>query len=307
MNIKKILAFIITIYCLVSASAYAFPDVDESTSQGKAIVRMQKEGYIQGFEDGNFRPGATLTRAEFVTIVNKIYGFTVETENIFSDINTGDWFYNAVLCGVQAGYIQGHDDLTFRPDDKVTREQVCVMMNRILNVERIPYSQSITDEVSDWARDSVEKLISNRFFILEEGGKFRATQPITRGEVCEALEKCIVDVSIDIEPIDLESIARDELEKKLTGIINDMETKVIPLYTYDVNNEIANRVLNSMKNYLKDPEYDYISDAKATYEIYRHSGKASREFKNLIYENMNVDDIAIMFDFFYTPEIDSLN
>lgn len=289
---------------MLSCSAFAFSDVDGASEAGKAITKMQNCGYIQGFGDGSFRPNGTLTRAEFVTIVNKMYGYTLDMENIFSDVKVGDWFYKDVLIAVQAGYIKGHDDGTFRPDDEITREQVCVMMNRILNVELIPFGTPITDEVSGWARESVEKLVSNRFFLLESGGKFRALQPITRGETCVALEKCIIDVPVKFESINLEEMIREELEKKLNNIIYIMENQIIPSYTYEVNNEIAGMILNSIKKYLNNPEYDYIPDAQATYEVYRKSGKASREFKDLIYKNMNIDEIVILFDFFYTPEID---
>ncbi len=297
---------LVTILSLLCTNVLAFSDVDIATEEGKAITKMQNCGYIQGYGDDTFRPNGTLTRAEFVTIVNKMYGYTLDIENIFSDIKSDDWFYKDVLIAVQAGYIKGHDDGTFRPNDKITREQVCVMMNRILNVGLIPYSQKITDPVSDWARDSVEKLVSNRFFILEDGGKFRALQPITRVETCVALEKCIIDVPVDIEPVDLDAMMHEELVPRLEKIITDMETKIIPQYTHEVNNTVANMILTSMKKYIENPEYDYIPDAKATYEIYRRSGVASREFKDLIYKNMYLDEIMILFDFFYTPEIDTI-
>lgn len=304
-KVLNIFTSVLIFISIISSCCYAFPDVDASSEEGMAITKMQNCGYIQGFDDGSFRPGGTLTRAEFVTIINKMYNYSVDMDNVFTDIKEGDWYYKTVLIGVQAGYIKGHDDKTFRPDDPVTREQVCVMLNRILNVAEIPYSQQITDTVSDWAKDSVKKLISNRLFILEEGGRFRATEPITRAEVCLALEKCIIDVPVNIEPIDLNAMAREEVEKKIKSIISDMEKKVIPNYTYEVNTEIAAKVIASMKNYLADPDYDYVPDAQAIYEIYRTSGPASHEFKNLIYKNMDIDDITILFDFFYTPEINN--
>ncbi len=300
---KKMVS-LLTIICVLCSGAYAFSDVDTSTEIGKAITKMQNCGYIQGFGDDTFRPNGTLTRAEFVTIVNKMYGYTVGMENIFTDIKAEDWYYKDVLVAVQAGYIKGHDDKTFRPNDAITREQVCVMMNRILNVELIPYSQKITDSVSDWARESVEKLISNRFFLLEEGGKFRALEPITRSETCVALEKCIIDVPVKIEPVNLNAMIREELLPKLEKIVSDMETKIVPNYTYDINREIADMILTSMKKYINDPDYDYLPDAKATYDVYKMSGAASVEFKDLIYKNLYLDEIMILFDFFYTPEID---
>ncbi|MBE7032062.1 MAG: S-layer homology domain-containing protein [Ruminococcaceae bacterium] len=304
--LRRVTSMCIILSLVASVSVFAFPDVDESSKIGKAIVKMQEAGYIRGFEDGTFRPDATLTRAEFVTIINKMYGFKVETENVFADVIPGEWYYKDVLCGVQAGYIKGHDDKTFRPNDTVTREQVCVMMNRILNVELIPYGKKITDTVSDWAKDSVEKLVSNRFFTLEEGGKFRALQPITRGETCEALEKCIVDVPIEIVPVDLENIVREELEERLSGMIEVMESTIIPGCTYEGTIDVAKRITESMKKYLEDENYDYMEDAKATYQVYKKLGYAKAgELKQLIFDNIETENISILFDFFYTPEIDS--
>ena len=304
-SLKRITAICISAVLVASNGVFAFPDVDETSKIGKAIVKMQQEGYIRGFDDGTFRPNATLTRAEFVTIINKMYGFKVAAENAFTDIKADEWYYTDVLCGVQAGYIKGHDDKTFRPNDTVTREQVCVMMNRILNVELIPYGKKITDEISDWARDSVEKLVSNRFFTIEEGGKFRALQPITRGETCEALEKCIVDVPIEIVPVDLENMVREELEERLTKMINIMETSIIPGCTYEGTIDVAKRVTESMKKYLADENYDYLEDAKATYQVYKGLGYVKAgELKQLIIDNVDSENIALLFDFFYTPDIE---
>ncbi len=305
-NIKKLLCIILIIICLFSAvTVNAFSDLDDNSETGKAVLAMRKKGYIQGFEDGTFRPGATLTRAEFVTIINKMYGYSVESENIFNDIVEADWFYHDVLAAVQAGYIKGMGDGRFAPNQPVTREQVCVMLNSILNVGETYFEPEITDEVSDWARESVEKLVANFLFTLEPGGKFRATMPITRGEACVALEKCIVEVDFDqIEPIDLESLAWEELERRLMEVIVCMEEKVIPSYTFDENVLVGNMIVDSMKKYIKNSEYDYVADGKATYEVYRHLGRERiTEFKSAIYDNMEVEEMAILFDFFYTPEI----
>lgn len=62
-----------------------------------------------------------------------------------------------------------------------------------------------------------------------------------------------------------------------------------------------------MEEYIKTPDYDYVSDAQATYEIYRKSGKAARELKDLIYQSIDIDELSILFDFFYTPDIDAVD
>ena len=303
-SVFKVFLIHILVLCLACTTVGAFSDVDVNTDEGKAIMKMQSYGYIQGVGDGRFLPQNTLTRAEFVTIINKMYDFKAYGDNIFKDIAETDWYYKDVLAAVQAGYIKGMGDGTFKPNQSVTREQVCVMLNGILKTERLPISVTINDEVSDWARESVECLVSNRLFILEDGGIFRATKPITRSEACVALEKCIIDKTIDIKPIDLESMAREELEKKLEEMIKIMETKIIPNCTYEKTIYVANAVNNSMKKYLKDSKYDYVSDAKATYEVYRTLSKIpADELRGLIYNNVKLEDISIMLEFFHAPEI----
>lgn len=305
-NKFRILVSFVLTFVLLLASVSAFNDIELNSDAGIAIMKMYDHGYIQGDGDGRFRPDDTLTRAEFVTIINRMYDYTVEAENIFTDISKDDWFYSSVLAGVHTGYIKGMDDGTFRPNNKVTREEVCVMLDRILKPELLPFRYEPADAVSEWARESVERLLSNHLFSLEDGGKFRATQPITRSEVCVALEKCIINTEIEIEPIDIESMAREELEKKLSSMIEIMEAKVIPACTYEKAREVAVRVTESMKKYVADKNYDYLEDAKTTYDIYRKSGDATKELKALIFENIETKDVAIMLEFFYTPEISNV-
>ncbi|MBQ9757731.1 MAG: S-layer homology domain-containing protein [Clostridia bacterium] len=302
----QVLSIFVLMILILSFSAGAFSDVDDSTDEGKAIAEMRQHGYIQGFEDGTFRPKATLTRAEFVTIINKMYGYFAKAENIFNDVGESDWFYGEVLAAVQAGYIKGMGDGRFAPNETVSREQVCVMLDSILKPTETYYKPAITDAVSDWARGSVERLVSNYLFVLEDGGKFRAIEPITRGEVCVALEKCIVDVDFEtvFEPIDLESMAQEELDKRLKTIVECMEKTVIPLYEDEDVIKVANMVVSSMKEYIKDSNFDYVSAAQETYSVYRlFNGPKASEFKNRIYENIETEDLVILFDFFYRPEM----
>ncbi len=311
MKLHRCLSCVVVLFtCILlgvtTVGAAGFPDVDFGTEEGKAISTMQQKGFINGFEDGTFRPNATLTRAEFVTIINKMYMFYVESENIFTDVTDNDWFRHDVLAGVHAGYIKGMGNGRFAPNEAVTREQVCVMLNSILKLGDMYNTPTISDAVSDWAKDSVLKMVSAYVFTLEDGGRFRATQPITRGEACMALEKCVVEVDFEqvFEPINLEDIAQEELARRLTEIIKCMEEVIIPQLTDEDTITIGNMIVASMKKYLDDPTYDYVPDANATYEIYRKLGPIrAGKFKKPIYENIEFENLAILFDFFYRPEM----
>ncbi|WP_270506128.1 S-layer homology domain-containing protein, partial [Paraclostridium sordellii] len=68
------------------------------------------------YEDNTFRPDKQITRAEFVKLVNKYFGFNDKGVSNFKDINKNNWYYNDVCIAIKAGYINGYEDNTFRPD-----------------------------------------------------------------------------------------------------------------------------------------------------------------------------------------------
>ena len=67
------------------------------------IVRAAELGWIKGFEDGSFRPDAYITRAQAMTMINRVLNRIPEENsdlrsgmNVWPDCNPGDWFYLAV-------------------------------------------------------------------------------------------------------------------------------------------------------------------------------------------------------------------
>ena len=54
--------------------------------------------YLKGYDDGTFKPDNKLTRAEFVTIINRIINLNTENENNhFNDLTSDHWAYNDIL------------------------------------------------------------------------------------------------------------------------------------------------------------------------------------------------------------------
>ncbi|MBR1442774.1 MAG: S-layer homology domain-containing protein [Firmicutes bacterium] len=175
------------------AEKTVFPDVTGDT-QRAAVMKMYENGYIAGYEDGSFKPDNEITRAELVRVINQVFGYERKDgseEKPFADINEKDWFYNDVMIAKDNSYIFGFPDDTFRPKENFTRQQVCVVLNSILGYQSRPKEVVVTDTISPWAENYVLSVVSNGVFDLEEGGRFRATENITRGEVCIALAKYI--------------------------------------------------------------------------------------------------------------------
>ncbi len=106
----------------------AFTDVAEGAWYIGGIAYCTYKGYMTGTTATTAAPDATLTRAQFVTLLAKLDGADLdqyaEVENDFVDVNKGQWFYNAVTWAATEGYANGVGGGKFDPDANVTRAQL---------------------------------------------------------------------------------------------------------------------------------------------------------------------------------------
>ena len=86
----------------VSSGSRTFSDISGHWAE-KYIERAAELGWIQGFADGTFRPDTYITRAQAMTMINRVLSRTPEDEEdllegmkVWPDCNPGDWFYLAV-------------------------------------------------------------------------------------------------------------------------------------------------------------------------------------------------------------------
>ena len=107
-----------------------FEDVDSGDWYYTAVNSLAKAGILSGYEDGTFRPGRTVSRAEFVTAVCKCFGLTDGADSDFSDVS--GWATGYINAAVEQGWIVGMGDGTFRPNASLTRAQVTPILNKAL-------------------------------------------------------------------------------------------------------------------------------------------------------------------------------
>ena len=85
-----------------SSGEQTFSDIQGHWAE-KYIQRAAELGWIKGFEDGTFRPDTYITRAQAMTMINRVLNRIPEDEsdllpgmNVWPDCNPGDWFYLAI-------------------------------------------------------------------------------------------------------------------------------------------------------------------------------------------------------------------
>lgn len=127
-----LLALCLLLVLIPSVSA-AYTDVPDSSWAAADIETATKAGLFQGVDANTFGMGETMTRAQFVTALVRLFGWETVTPDTatFSDCAVWRWYYAAVETAYANGALPSYST-TFRPNDAVTREEMAVMLVRSL-------------------------------------------------------------------------------------------------------------------------------------------------------------------------------
>ena len=163
-----------------------------------------ERGIVRGYEDGSFRPDRPISRAEFVALVNRAFGFSSGAfgEAAFRDLDESHWAYRDVQIAVQSNYISGYGDGTFRPDRNLTRQEAAVIASRLLIRPAGSAGEAEFRDrgaIADWAKDAVN--LAHELGILSgyEDGTFRPDRLLTRAEAVVILDRVLRARTLAIE------------------------------------------------------------------------------------------------------------
>jgi len=127
----------------------------------KQIMTLYNDGIVTGDKTG-LRLKDTISRAEFVTLMVRALGLEVkEYTGTFNDVTSYNWYANYIATAFDAGLVNGSDGM-FRPNDTITREEICKIIASATDVktELKPLDFSDNDKISNWAKGSVQKAYS---------------------------------------------------------------------------------------------------------------------------------------------------
>ncbi|MCL2336282.1 MAG: M4 family metallopeptidase [Firmicutes bacterium] len=150
----------------------------------QSIDLLLSKGIITGDRQGNINPDNLITRAEFVTVVNKTFGYSEASSSNFPDVKEGKWYYNQFALAKQAGIITGDRQGYAHPDDYVTRAEVAVILANALQLQTSKSASTFTDNQSipAWALKSVIAMQEHNLLGGYPDGSVRAGKNLTRAE-----------------------------------------------------------------------------------------------------------------------------
>ncbi|MDD9271194.1 DUF4430 domain-containing protein [Paenibacillus sp. GCM10023248] len=147
-----------------------------------AVSEASQKAFVEGGY-GTFNPQATVTRAEFTKMLANVLGLDVKTskQTSFQDVSQDDWFYPYVNAAYQAGFISGYDNDHFYPNEKLTREQMAVIMVKALSLPAAGQMTELEDmnQVSDWAKSGVQSVVASGL-MTGWNNRFQPSEEVTR-------------------------------------------------------------------------------------------------------------------------------
>lgn len=190
---KRACAFLLCL-CMLLGFLPVFTPTAQAAASNYYLDRLVSWDIMRGDQAGNLEPNRSITRAEFVTMLNRTFGYIKTGAQPFRDVVTRDWYYDDTSAAYTAGYFQGTSKSTASPNATLTREEAATMLCRNLMLHPVSGENlSFTDSrlASSWSRGYIKAAADEGILRGDPGGKFRPLDNITRGEVATMLVRVI--------------------------------------------------------------------------------------------------------------------
>lgn len=192
---RRLLSALLSLIMIVSMLPAVSVDAEAAAWMEPYLQQLADWGVMRGDSTGNMHPDRPITRAEFVVLVNRAFGYNKTSASIpFRDVKPSDWYYDDINIGYTTGYFNGTSASTASPRDSVTREQATVLLGRNMMLEDQPgASIDFTDSTSlgNFSRGLIRSALTEGIISGYSDGSFRPKTNITRGQMAVILVKAI--------------------------------------------------------------------------------------------------------------------
>lgn len=163
----------------------SFTDVSTSDYYYDAVKWAVEKDITSGTSTTKFSPDASCTRAQMVTFLWRANGSPKATgANPFTDVQTGSYYYDAVLWAVENDITSGISATTFAPDATVTRGQTVTFLHRANGSPAVSGSNPFTDVVSSaYYAAAVQWAVENDVTSGASATTFAPDAPCTRAQI----------------------------------------------------------------------------------------------------------------------------
>lgn len=156
---------------------------------------------INGTTDLTYTPEMQVTRAQFAALLVRGLGLpTDKVTNVFADVMASQWYAPEINTAAHYGLVQGVGEGKFNPDQRITREQMVVMM---MNAVQLVQGKKLTegslnnvgfedqDQISDYARKSAAEAYNQGLIKGKTESTFAPQDVATRAEAAVVIKRAL--------------------------------------------------------------------------------------------------------------------
>lgn len=191
----------ISVIPITSTAANDFSDVKATDWFYEAVTYAEENGIMNGTSSTTFSPYGKVTRA---TIAQLIYNWQgrpaikhneINDDYTITDVSENDWYYNAAYWVSENGILSCYWDLSFKPNQAITREEVALTFRRYFSSD--PIAKEYTREklrtfsdykdVSSWADHGMSFMTHYGFYNGDNNNRIRPQGLLTRAEMTQII------------------------------------------------------------------------------------------------------------------------
>lgn len=189
---------------LIKKSIESFEDVASDYWAEDAIHDLVKRGVVNGKGDGSkFAPLDSITRAETVTMLVRLFGFTKKDENTtFNDMTGNEWYADYVKIASSNSIVSGYPDGSFEGNKQISRQELSTMVNNAIKVanKTLPYLReqaNFSDDASiaGFAKEPVNRLYQGEVINGYPDGSLQPLRDASRAEMVNIMYNLIKKLS----------------------------------------------------------------------------------------------------------------
>ncbi len=127
-----------------------FSDLKSFAWAKNQIEVLASKGIINGTSETTFNPQAAITRADFMVLLVKALDLNATVDSNFDDIPADAYYYKQIGIAKKLGITTGVGNNLYKPKDKITRQDMMVLISRALLVSGKISSEGTADVISKY-------------------------------------------------------------------------------------------------------------------------------------------------------------
>lgn len=201
--VARLISAAVTV-CMLTASAAVsvfaeneFEDIEYNWAKNE-IEALVDAGIFSGVTQYKFEPNASVTRGMLAVVVCRMLEVDPgDRVAFFKDVDNNKYYGAAIAWTYENDILSGYDDMTFRADDPVTRQEMFCVFERVLRYEnkssepssgyKIDFADK--EDISAYAVDAITYFAEMGYINGNENNMINPGENATRAEMCSLVAK----------------------------------------------------------------------------------------------------------------------